>query len=86
MENKIIKGGRGREGSGWERGWEGEIGNRIKDGFWGIGENPRGPGNMQPHVVGGGRTLWKVPEIQEVRDSQDSIWVTLAKMPNSGER
>ena len=33
-----------------------------------------------------GRTLQKIPEIREVRDSQDSKEVTLDEMPNSGER
>jgi hypothetical protein len=30
-------------------------------------------------------TLWKVPEIWKVRESKDSMRMTLAKMPNSGE-
>ena len=41
--------------------------------------------NMQSRGVGGGRSLYKVPEIWEVRDSQDSKGRTLDKMPNSGE-
>jgi hypothetical protein len=37
-------------------------------------------GNMQlPGVGGGGNETW------DVRGIQDSMWVTLAKMPNSGE-
>jgi hypothetical protein len=35
--------------------------------------------------VGGGGAL-EVPETWEVRDSQDSTGVTLANMPNTGER
>jgi hypothetical protein len=34
-EKKIIMGGRGREGSGWEKGREGEKDNMIR--HWGLG-------------------------------------------------
>jgi len=37
-------------------------------------------------VEGGIGALPKVPETQEVRDSKDSMLMTLAKMPNIGER
>ena len=43
-------------------------------------------GNMQCLGVGGRGTLFKVQEIWEVRDSQDSMMVTLAQMPNSEKR
>jgi len=43
-------------------------------------------GNMQLLGVVGGGTPQKVSETWKVRDSQDSIGVTLAKMPNNGER
>lgn len=44
MGNKIITGGRGREGPGWERGGREEKGNRIRYGLGeGTGEKPRGP-------------------------------------------
>jgi hypothetical protein len=39
---KIIKGGRGREGPGWERGEE-EKGGTESGMEWGTGEKPRGP-------------------------------------------
>ena len=42
-------------------------------------------GSMQPQKVGGRESLWKVLETCEVRDSQDSIGVTLDEMPNSRE-
>ena len=42
-------------------------------------------GNNQPRGVGGGGTLQKVPGTWEVRYYQDSMEVTLAKMPNTGE-
>ena len=41
-------------------------------------------GNLRRYVVGG--TLQNVPEIWEVRDSQDSKGGTLDEMPYSGER
>ena len=43
-------------------------------------------GNTQLLGVGGGDTFYKIPEIWVVKESQDSVGVTLAKMPNSGER
>ena len=33
-----------------------------------------------------GRSLWKVPETWKVRDSQDTLGVTLAQMPKIGRR
>jgi hypothetical protein len=40
--NKIVRGGRGREETGWERGWGGEW--RGQDQEWGeTGERARGP-------------------------------------------
>ena len=41
---------------------------------------------MQPQEVGGGGTLFNVPETKEVKESQDSMGGTLDEMPNSGER
>ena len=41
--NKIIMGGRRREGPGWERGGIGEVGRSIRYGGE-TGEKPRGPG------------------------------------------
>ena len=43
-------------------------------------------GNMWPLVVEWGGDPYKVPETWEVRDSQDSMGVTLAKVPNIGKR
>ena len=43
-------------------------------------------GNSQPWEVGGGRTLWNVPETWEVIDSQNSKRGTLDKMPYIKER
>jgi hypothetical protein len=43
-------------------------------------------GIRQPWELGGGETLYNVPETWEVRDSQDSKGGTLDEMPNSGER
>lgn len=40
----------------------------------------------QPQGVGYGEILWRVPETQEVRPSQDSLMVALAKMSNISER
>ena len=41
-------------------------------------------GNKQSQGMGGGGTLWEVPDTLVVRDSQDSLVVTLVKMPNIG--
>jgi hypothetical protein len=43
-------------------------------------------GNRQPLEVGGGQTLQSVPEIWEVRDSQDSKGGTSDEVSSSGER
>ena len=45
-------------------------------------------GNNQPPGVGGGwlARKYQSQETWKVRDSQDSMGVTLAKMPNIGER
>jgi hypothetical protein len=42
--------------------------------------------HKQPLGVGGWGNLQKVPETLEVRHSQDSLEVTIAKMTNIGER
>jgi hypothetical protein len=34
----------------------------------------------------GGENLLKVPELWDMRGSQDPVGINLAKMPNSGER
>ena len=49
-------------------------------------EGQRMSGNKQPWEVRGGRTLLKVLETQEARHTQDSLEVTLPKMPTTGER
>jgi hypothetical protein len=43
-------------------------------------------GNIQPWKVEGRVYLYKVPETQEVRESQDSKGGTLDEMPYSGEK
>ena len=42
-------------------------------------------GNMWLLESGNGRNLQKIPETQNGGGSQDSLWVTLAEMPNSEE-
>jgi hypothetical protein len=41
-------------------------------------------GNVQLPVVGTKKTLYNVPKSCDGGDIQNSIWVTLAEMPNSG--
>ena len=84
-ENKMIMGGRGLEGSGWERGrmdgrreWEGRIRQE---------RNPEGQENEWKYAavwdVGEGK-LQRVPETWDMRCSQNSIGMTLAKDLYSG--
>jgi hypothetical protein len=42
-------------------------------------------GNSQPWEVGGGRTLWNVPETWEMIVSQNSKRGTLDEIPNNEE-
>ena len=60
---------------------KGRTGSEV---FWGAGEDRkenqranRMNGNMQPRWVAGRVTLQKIPETWEVRDSQDSMGITL---------
>ena len=48
--------------------------------------SPEGQENEWARDVGGWEALQKVPEIWKVRDSKDSMGVTLVKMSNSEER
>ena len=75
----MNKNGWGASGRGWERGGgrergtgSGKVG-RVRE----AQSARRMNGNMQPQKVGGRKALWKVPETWEVRDSQDSMGVTL---------
>jgi hypothetical protein len=40
--------------------------------------------DKQPQKMRDQETIWKVPATWEVRDSQDSMEVTIDEMPNSG--
>ena len=85
---ELITGGRWGERFGLQREHGGEKGNRIRDGGGGRREPKRARRmnrNKQPWGVGGRGTLWEVPEIQEVRNSQDSLEMTSVKCPPSGK-
>ena len=75
-----------REGSGWEimgkkMGNKKEVRNRKE-----AQRARRRNGSMQHLGMGGWGTLYKVLETGEVRYSQDTMGMSLNKMPNSRER
>ena len=79
-------GGRGKEGSGWERGGIGK-GGRIK---YGRGQKRRTQGQeieWQYAAMGVGELGEPLESSRDlnVRGSQDSVGMTLAKIPKSGE-
>ena len=85
--NKIITRCRERKGPVWEREMGGGKGCKIR---YGMRQERRTEGqeNELKYTAVGFRcqgNFWKVPESWDVRGYQNSMRMTLAKMPNSGE-
>jgi hypothetical protein len=81
---KTTTRGRRREGSGWKRGRE-RTG-RTGSGMGGWTKEAQRTGRIEICSIGGWEVRGPSRKYWDVRNSQESMGVTLTEMPNSGDR